>query len=215
VKGTGIDGCRAGWIAVGVDGSDVEVRVGALADVLRGAPRPVAIDVPIGLFDDGASGDRACDKAARARLGRPRASSVFAPPTRKALAARAWRAGLGLSKQAFGLLPAMREVDAWITPARQRWIAEAHPELAFALLAGAPMRHAKRTREGRAERIAALPRAFAGVVRGGPPSGARWDDLLDACALAWTADRIRRGVALRLPARPSKDARGLRMEILA
>ncbi len=201
MRGTGIDGCPAGWIAV----SQGRVKVGPLADVLRGAPRPVALDMPLGLD----AGDRPCDKAARALLG-PRRASVFAPPSRAALAAEAWSPGLGLSKQCYHLLPRMREVDAWITPARQRRVHEAHPELAFALMAGRPMRHPKRTPEGRRERMRALgPLA----PKEGPPAGARWDDLLDACALLWSADRLARGEALRLGG--EHDARGLRMEIVA
>jgi predicted RNase H-like nuclease len=41
------------------------------------------------------------------------------------------------------------------------------------------------------------------------------DDLLDACAVAWTARRILRGEARRFPDEPMLDPRGLRMEIWA
>jgi hypothetical protein len=37
-------------------------------------------------------------------------------------------------------------------------------------------------------------------------------NLLDAMAACWTAERVLRGVAVRLPARPPRDSRGLRME---
>lgn len=181
--------------------------MGDLATLLRGAPRPVAIDMPIGL----AEGDRACDKAARRLLG-PRKSSVFAPPSREAINARAWSPPLGISIQCYHLLPRIRELDAWITPGRQRRVREAHPELAFALLAGRPMRHPKRTLAGRRERMRAL-RAVDLAPDAPPPPGAAWDDLLDACALRWSADRMARGEALVLGG--GKDARGLRMEICA
>jgi predicted RNase H-like nuclease len=39
------------------------------------------------------------------------------------------------------------------------------------------------------------------------------DDILDACALTWTAYRITTSQANRLPALPPVDRRGLRMEI--
>jgi len=42
---------------------------------------------------------------------------------------------------------------------------------------------------------------------------AKPDDLLDACVLCWQAERLARGTAKRLPLRPERDARGLRMEI--
>jgi len=41
------------------------------------------------------------------------------------------------------------------------------------------------------------------------------DDLIDACACAWSARRIRDGSNLRLSANPPLDGRGLRMEINA
>jgi predicted RNase H-like nuclease len=102
-----------------------------------------------------------------------------------------------------------------MTPARQRLVREAHPELAFATMAGAPMRHPKRTAPGRRERLRALRAlgAWDDALDAGPPPGAAWDDLLDACALAWTADRLGRGEALVLGG--ARDARGLRMEICA
>ena len=40
------------------------------------------------------------------------------------------------------------------------------------------------------------------------------DDFLDACATAWTANRLATGRAERLPADPATDPRGLRMEIV-
>ena len=40
------------------------------------------------------------------------------------------------------------------------------------------------------------------------------DDILDAFAVLWTAERIRRGEADTLPAQPLVDAAGLRMEIV-
>jgi predicted RNase H-like nuclease len=46
-----------------------------------------------------------------------------------------------------------------------------------------------------------------------PPRGAAADDVLDAHAVCWSAARIARDRAVRLPARPSRDARGLPMAI--
>ena len=41
------------------------------------------------------------------------------------------------------------------------------------------------------------------------------DDLIDACACAWSARRIAEGRAVSFPADPPRDARGLRMAITA
>ena len=71
-------------------------------------------------------------------------------------------------------------------------VAEAHPELSFAGLAGAPLRSRKSTWAGAAERRALLARA--GIVLAddlGPPAEqAGVDDVLDAAVMAWTAQRL-------------------------
>jgi predicted RNase H-like nuclease len=191
------------------------------------AAEVVAVDMPIGFQETAEPGGRVCERLARSRLG-PRRSSVFATPSRGALAAASYRRALavnrrgggpGLSKQCFHLFPKMREIDALMTPALQARVRECHPELAFATLAGAPMAHPKRTREGRAERLAAL--TAAGLPREAlephpfPRRLAAPDDLLDAAAVALSARRIARGEALVLPEAPPLDPRGLRMEIVA
>jgi predicted RNase H-like nuclease len=197
------------------------------AEVLALRPRPVAIaiDMPIGLLERAEPGGRACDRAARAALGRGRASSVFSPPARPALANQGYadamrRNGAGLSKQAYNILPRIREVDEVMTPTLQRCVFETHPELVFARLAGCPLRHPKRTPAGVRERLAclrpvwgpALPRAAPVRAELGRAAVAL-DDVLDACALAHAAWCIRRGEARRFPAAPQRDARGLRMEV--
>ena len=72
---------------------------------------------------------------------------------------------------------------------------ECHPELAFAVLAGAPIEAVKGTGEGRKRRLAAL-RAWLPDV-GDPAYGA---DGLDALACAWTAARAASGTSITLPA---------------
>jgi predicted RNase H-like nuclease len=203
----GVDGCRGGWAvalaAVDVDADVDVVVVPTFAAVLALRPIAIAVDMPIGLYE---SGRRACDVEARRQLG-PRRSSVFPAPTRPMLEAETYAEALaiaGLPKQAYHLLPKIREVDALMTPHRQRTIAEAHPELCFALLLGAPCRYPKRTALGRAERIAALGGEIAP-----PPRGAAWDDVLDARALLVTARRIALGTAERF-GDDAPDATGLR-----
>jgi predicted RNase H-like nuclease len=114
----------------------------------------------------------------------------------------------GLSKQTYHLLPKIREVDALMTPRRQRIVVEAHPELCFARLIGHPCVGPKRTAEGRAERRAVVDLTIDRV-----PTGAAWDDVLDACALVDTARRLVRGEVERL-GDGARDRRGLRCEIV-
>ncbi len=211
----GVDGCRGGWaVAVALASPSARDRepfdigvVETFADVLALRPAAIAIDIPIGLLD---SGRRACDVEARRRLG-PRRSSVFPTPLRPMLAAQSYdeaNAIAGLSKQAYHLIPKIREVDALMTPRRQRSIVEAHPELCFSRLLGHPCAAPKRTTEGRAER-----RKVVNLTIDRPPTGAAWDDVLDACALVHTARRLVRGEIERL-GDGARDARGLRCEIV-
>ena len=167
----GIDGCRAGWIIAGWDGTAwVLERVEALADVvpLMRQQATVCIDMPIGLS---VTGVRQCDAAARRLLG-PRRSSVFPAPPRMALVDRPYaelntaskrRFDRGLSKQAFYLLPKIRETEALLRGGlcrAQEWL-ETHPELCFtALNDGTPMQHNKKTDAGFRERISVLERSL-------------------------------------------------------
>jgi len=182
--------------------------------------------MPIGLLDRPLPGGRACDRAARALLGRPRSSSVFTPPTRPGVAAASYAEvpavnGAGMSKESFNILPRIRELDAALSPGDQQRVFEAHPELAFARLNGAPLAHSKKTAEGRRERVRLLRGVYAASfqdpVRMRLAHGLRHlvlDDILDAYVLAHTAHCVVTGTAQRVPeAEPPCDARGLRMEI--
>jgi predicted RNase H-like nuclease len=238
----GLDGCRGGWMAVRLD-LDRSAPPAALVfpnfdAVLADADRAVAIavDMPIGFLDVAVEGGRLCERMARDRLG-PRRSSVFSAPARAtlayphdyqaALAANRMGGGVGLSRQSFHLIPKMRELDAAMTPGRQTQVRECHPELAFATLNGGyPMRFMKKTPEGRVERVGVLERAGApfGIERGFldlgrhiglRSAGAARDDLVDAAVAALSAVRIAKGEAITLPAEPPRDAKGLRMEIVA
>lgn len=128
--------------------------------------------------------------------------------------------GIGLSRQSAALIPKMNEVDQFMTAEKQRLIFETHPELAFALMNGSvAVQSKKRKAIGRAERLELLLRnGFPADKLLIPPNvPKRWsqDDLLDACACAWSARRIAEGRSVRFPADPPLDARGLRMEINA
>jgi predicted RNase H-like nuclease len=228
----GLDGCRSGWVLAtmpargGVRGDGPDIRVVPCLDEVvaaheSGRLAAVAIDIPIGLP---AVGPRNCDLEARRLLG-PRRSSVFPAPVRLALGARTYAEacrvsrevnGKGLSKQLYNILGKIREVDALQSAGLQQRLFEACPELSFAVMSrDVPMRHSKRTAEGRAERVSALRRSGFGDVTpivDAPPAGATRDDVLDALALAWTARRYVAGSARRLGG--ETDESGLRMEVI-
>lgn len=229
----GVDGCRAGWIVVLIDIQAQRfyrqhLRLCARFDeVLHLSPTPIAIavDMPIGLLAESQAGGRECDRQARRLLGR-RASSVFSPPSRPMLHATHYdqvRAH-GLSRQAFGILPKIREVDRLMTPELQHIVYEAHPELAFRTLTGMPMQHNKKTHAGREERLLALARAprpqfyrlrhaLARALQTFTRTQVAPDDIFDAYVLAWIAYRIVTMQASRIPTVPPFDTQGLRMEI--
>jgi predicted RNase H-like nuclease len=122
-----------------------------------------------------------------------------------------------MSIQTWGILAKIREVDAAMSPERQARIGETHPELVYAAMnGGSPLQNSKKTVEGRAERrrllLGCLPGAET-ILRAPRAGGAAQDDLLDAAALLWSAERQISGEALRLPELPEFDERGLRMEI--
>jgi predicted RNase H-like nuclease len=183
----------------------------------------IAVDMPIGL----SSGDpRQADVLARRLIG-PRSSSVFPSPVRAVLSAGSHaeaslissmthRDGKKISRQTFFLLPKIREVDDEMSPSLQARVVESHPEVCFwALNKEVPLAWSKRTPEGLADRRRLLGGVYAdSIAEVTPPRGSAWDDLHDACVLAWTASRLATGKAQRLPSEPEYDGRGLRMEIV-
>jgi len=210
----GVDGCRGGWIVVYDECATVHRDFAA---VLAALPDDavVAVDIPIGLIDEHVAGGREVDRAARVELG-PKRSSVFSAPPRCALAARtlpeARRRGARLTLQTLNLLPRIEDVDGVMTPELQSRVFEVHPELSFAAMAGgSPVLTPKRTAAGANERRSLLQRAGACIPE--RPTGAAVDDLLDASALTWSARRVADGTASHVPYSPSRDARGLSMEL--
>jgi len=221
----GIDGCRGGWIAVSIDAADRRdfAIFSAIAEVLVLGAATTMIDIPIGLPE---RGYRGCDREAR-RLLKGAASRVFLGLRRPLLgclsdypAANAWGKktdGKGLAKQAFNILPKIAEVDAVITPALQERFRESHPELVFARMNGGTPLASKHEAEGLRQRHDLLMRhgfaaldAWLARLRG---TGAKPDDLYDACVLALAARDAMAGDAQRIGAGEARDAKGLRMEI--
>ena len=134
----------------------------------------VCIDIPIGLSSDGF---RACDRVARQLLGK-RSSSVFSVPPRLALAPKSYeeinlaskaQCGKGVSKQAFYLLPKIREAEALLRSPDSDgldWL-ETHPELCFSSFNGAvPMEDNKKTEAGFRQRKSVLARHIPARIIG-------------------------------------------------
>jgi len=229
----GLDGCKAGWFAVFRELETGQLHWEVLSDLSELLshslnPKQIGIDVPIGLESAARPGGRTCDGRARKLLGRARASSVFSPPSRPALACETYedanaanRASgpdqLGLSKQSFFLFPKIREVDQVMTPEVQDQIREVHPELSFLAMTGQQVLPPKKTQVGEAARLEALSDVgFSGLstaLDAYPRKQVARDDVLDAAAVCWSANRLLSGEAQVLPDQAERDRRGLRMEI--
>lgn len=229
----GVDGCKAGWLRVyrDIGAGELHFDVSSEAEELFGRqplPDVLGIDIPIGLTD---AGPRECDRLARRLLGRPRSSSVFPAPIRPALGARSRLEasrireavdGSGVGAQAFNLYARIRDIDAVLRarPELRGRVREVHPEVSFrALNGGQAIVESKKTGEGRRKRQRLLAayfgsRALAAVGAAFRRGEVADDDVLDALAVLWTAERVYRGEAVTLPDDPPRDAAGLAMEIV-
>lgn len=178
------------------------MRLLVLEDVTAALAVPdvdvIAIDMPIGLSEDGV---RACDVAARKRLGRA-GSSVFPAPLRQVLAAEDYleacrisveASGKALSKQAWNLVPAIRSLDDALGDPPSERVVEVHPELAFRRM-DLRVSDPKVTARGTMQRLTAL-RGAMDVEQALPdaPPLVPMVDALDACAAAWSAARLAEG----------------------
>jgi len=226
----GVDGCRGGWVAAAFCRDELVVErfqsLQALFDRVFARGR-VCVDMPIGLLDG--PGARDCDRLARARLGRLRASSVFSPPIRSLLSCETYaeanhqsrlRTGRGLSIQSFNITPKIRELDEFLRIHRNRrqstW--ESHPELVFAALNdGTVIQESKKTPLGRTQRrdlLALVWPAAEAVIDKALASSLRRDlaedDILDAmaCLVAATAKQVD-----YCPLKAPRDSRDLRMQL--
>jgi predicted RNase H-like nuclease len=195
----GVDGCRNGWIAVVKDADGIQARiVGAPSELhaLFDQCAIVAIDIPIGLAE---SGPRACDHHARRHLP-GHASSVFPAPIRKILHlddfAKA-REICAVTKQTVAIMKKVREVDHLLQTHHELRgrVFEVHPEVSFATWNRSdPIEHSKHSLEGQEARRQLVAAHFGeealDAALAATHKRAKLDDVLDAFAALWTAERI-------------------------
>jgi predicted RNase H-like nuclease len=227
----GVDGCPGGWLAVSADSNDVvHARVFAsiveLVEVFASAAA-IGIDIPMGLLEEGS---RSCEREARQFLGMPRRTSVFPAPLRATLEASTYQdaceirfriEGKKMSRQAFGILKKVREVNAALATNRTlvKQLAEVHPEVSFALMnGGCAMRHGKKSTAGKGERRTLIESLWPGAIDRVRPGlrgqDCALDDLHDAFAALWSARRWASGEARIFGAVGERDSVGLPMRIV-
>lgn len=240
IYAAGADACPGGWISVmypvgqphRATSHVYETFAALLAATAHCAA--VAIDIPIGIPETATAGGRLADRAARAVLG-ARKSSVFAVPARAAVACSDYREACvaafahsdpprKVAKQTFHIFPKIREVDALMSPALQHRIVECHPEVAFwAMNDRQPLSEPKKVKSSPygpgldLRRQLLIRHGYTAAFLNGPNCPrkvAAPDDFLDACATAWTANRMATSQSDRFPDRPDYDPRHLRMEIV-
>jgi predicted RNase H-like nuclease len=220
----GVKPCAGGWLVAaaklhGTTFAPEEPRIlETFVDVLdqRPAFATIALNAPIGYLEELTPGGRACDREARALLGR-RGAAIQSAPIWSQVEEGATGPLDGLSAVVGKLIPRYREVAAEMAPYRQRSVYEVSSELSFYQLnEDTPLRWSKRTEAGMEERRTLLAKRI--------PSGERifdaklprvpYSHLLDVAAFMWTARRIFARAGVRVPQDPQWDEQGLRMEIV-
>jgi predicted RNase H-like nuclease len=233
LKTLGIDGCRAGWIAISLDEdhagywlleSDEE-----LGEYFKEWDR-IFIDVPIGLTEE--EYVRQCDDELRDVLGPDYQASVFNPPIRPALYAPTYGeasmtsyeiTGKKISTQAWNITPNIKLVDQYLQD-NEEWqekVFESHPELLFRILNGNnSILQKKATKKGLRHRLKLIKDRskfaddfFRDIKEEYRRNQVDEDDIVDAMSLALFALRSVDQDMKTLPDNPPTDSTGQRMAI--
>ncbi|MEL7083967.1 MAG: DUF429 domain-containing protein [Cyanobacteria bacterium P01_A01_bin.3] len=228
----GIDGCRAGWIAIALaDRGFSHKLLETSQDLLEflQAATLTFIDIPIGLSDSEAS--RSCDRLLRDALRPHFSSSVFNPPVRQAVYARSYEeacqrnaaaSGKKISKQSWNISIKIRLIDELLLthPSLSHTVLESHPEYLFFNLNDHHLTHKKKTDYGRLERLQLLAKFFPAVEDVFGQVRSHYlkkqmadDDIVDALGLAIGAQLTRKHGLMSLPHPIERDKHGIPMAI--
>jgi len=226
----GIVPCPGGWLIVPARLAGVTVNaeqpevVRHLLDVLDYKPKfdAAAIYAPVGIFEYPHGPYRPCDAEARELVGWPRVVGIKPMPSRAALHAKsreeARQIEPWLTNDDFRRFKWWRQAEQEFQPFHQRTFFAAHPDLSFTSLNGdMPLKTSPHHPEGILERVNLIRDKLPGieeVIMGVPPHGAAQLHLLQGCALVWTARRAAGRAMTRLPADPTWDDAGMRMELV-
>jgi predicted RNase H-like nuclease len=233
LKTLGIDGCRAGWIAISVDDDNAGYWLlesdEALGEYFEKFDR-IFIDVPIGLTEE--EYVRECDDKLRDVLGPDYQASVFNPPIRPALYAPTYAeasmtsyeiTGKKISIQSWNIMPNIKTVDQYLQDNEnlRNKVFESHPELLFRILNGNnSILQKKATKKGLRHRLKLLKDNckyaddfFRDIKEEYRRNQVDEDDIVDAMSLALFALRSVDGEMKTLPDEPPTDSTGKKMAI--
>lgn len=197
----GVDGCKAGWLAITTEGNNYSYGVyPSFADLISNNSGfdTCLIDIPIGLSS--VSAPRTIDQKMRKELA-GRASTVFPVPCRKAVYAdthdEAKLANLEIEGksvpiQSFCISPKIRELDVYVSQLPKSKIIEGHPEISFKYLnGGVVLQSTKSSKAGLEERLSILekynrkaPDIYCKVFQNTLRKHVSRDDIVDAICLS-------------------------------
>lgn len=230
----GVDGCKYGWIAISLkENLFWEVKLYSEINVLLKDYKKsdvILIDMPIGLLSE-SKDERTCDREIRSYLGYPRGMSVFGIPSRGAIYANNYTEGnalnkrlmnRGISKQLWGIAPKIKALDQYLINHKiiREKVFESHPELAFMMLKGTPMKHNKRKKEGYFERLEILKKIYPKseeiveyTLNKYLRKEVKKDDILDALVLAINAYLGKKLAFREFPDTKIYDHQGIQMVV--
>ena len=225
----GVDGCPGGWMAIIWREGKATAKLFPLngfVEILNEGAAMIAVDMPIGFPE---IYGRNADIEARRALA-PFGSRVFPVPCRAAVHATNYTEAIRINKLhsenvsippvTNAIRPRMQEVDRVMSPDMERRVREVHPEVSFYAMNGRKaLQYKKKSAEGEIERLSLLREAgfpeFDFATVNYRRSQVKRDDIIDACAAAWSARRILENKALHFPTAEERDVRGLLMRIHA
>jgi len=226
----GVTPCPGGWLVLPARVAGVTVVaeeafvLQSLMEVLDYRPKFefAGINAPSGLSDEPGSPYRPCDVEARELIGWPRLVGVYPVPSRAAIQATSREAVLKLepwmTRDDFRRLRWLREAAREIQPFHARSFYSANPDLSFYVMNGdQPLKTSPFHDDGRLQRLDLIRDKLPGideVVSRPPPGGAGTTHMLQAAAMLWTARRASGRAVSRLPADPTWDATGMRVELV-
>jgi len=234
---TGIDSCRAGWLAASInDNNKIDISIykdiNKLWESFKKADL-IFIDIPIGLIDGYIKEkERNCDKDARKLLGLKRGSSVFPTPSREAVNSVNYKdackinesiTGRKISIQTWNICKKIKEVDDFLSEPNKaiNIIKESHPEICFFALSGNSTGFSKKNINGVSERknilkkfIPDLDFILDSTLAKYNRIQANIDDFLDCLVLAISAKlAFKLNSVSKIPRTEQIDSKGFIMQI--
>ena len=226
----GIDWMKPYWLAAEICGSEISIRklsnIAEINNYYRSADA-VLIDIPVGLPENAEENAGRPDREARDYLPTGRKPSIFPVPCRQAINMENYAEasnenervlGKKLTSQSHAFSKMIRQVDEFLAE-NKRWqncLVESHPEVAFQLLNGGKgLNHSKHTEEGVQERITILQQyGVDPIFLFTEFTPKQYEDVLDALILAVSAKLGCKNGFQTIPANPSCDSRGLKMQMV-